>query len=70
MVTVHVAVDPDRVAATDASSLIPIRLVTSSVKTDASQKIFVVLGRADETVMVKLNTNLPPNVVGGGTSAS
>jgi len=70
MVTVHVAVDPERVAVTDAVSAMKFRVETSSVEADASHKIFAVLARVDETVIVKLNTNLPPNAAGGGTSAS
>jgi hypothetical protein len=70
MFTVQVAVDPERVAVTDAVSVMKFKLATSSNEADASHKIFAVLARVDETVIVKLNTNLPPVAAGGGTSAS
>jgi hypothetical protein len=70
MVTVQVAVNPERVAVTDAVSVMKFRVAASSVEADASHRIFAVLARVDETVMVKLKTNLPPKLAGGGTSAS
>jgi hypothetical protein len=70
MVTVHVAVDPERVAVTDADSAKVLKVVGSVTVAEAAHRIFAVLARVDETVMVKLKTNLPPKVAGGGTSAS
>lgn len=66
----QVAVDPERVAVTDADSAKVLKVVGSVTDADAPHRIFAVLARVDETVMVKLKTNLPPKVAGGGTSAS
>jgi hypothetical protein len=71
MVTVHLTVVPDpRVTATPAASATLFRLVASVVDMLAKQPICEVLATVEFTVMVKLKTNFPVNVVTARDSTS
>src|SRR3974390_1176122 len=70
MVTVHVAVEPVRVATTSAFSTMKFNDETSSRLAVAEHAILSVVASVELTVMVKLKTNFPPNVVVAGVSPS
>jgi hypothetical protein len=68
MVTVHVALEPDRDATTEASSVMVVTLGISNTLAVTEQTITSFDGSDDTTLMVRLNTNFP--VVGEMAAAA